>query len=107
MRSESLASGMQDYMTAPKVIGVLQHGALAAALLVALSALFEPTTASGERPTRWAEAPLRSRMAEERKPAPRPQTEDACLSCGQRIPPDAAKCPACGWTWDSEPAVRG
>jgi hypothetical protein len=25
-----------------------------------------------------------------------------CLSCGQQIPPETAKCLACGWTWASE-----
>lgn len=108
MRVDLQASGMQDYLTAVKVIGVVQHGLLAVAVLIALSAFFEGTAASGDRSTRRAEARSRPRMAEERQPAPRQRTEeDACLSCGQRIPPDAGKCPACGWTWESEDAASG
>jgi hypothetical protein len=131
MRVDALASGMQAYLTAVKVIAVLQHGALAAALLLALSAFFDRTAASGERLPRRAEATPRPRTEETLQPAPRqrvkeevpgflpppispaqpaprqPVKEDACLSCGQRIPPDAAKCPACGWTWGKDEATGG
>jgi hypothetical protein len=37
----------------------------------------------------------------------RPAGDDVCLSCGQRIPPEASQCPACGWTWGNEGAVSG
>lgn len=36
------------------------------------------------------------------KPRPKPVPEEACLSCGKMIPPDATKCPACDWTWSDE-----
>ena len=26
-----------------------------------------------------------------------------CLACGATIPPEAAACPACGWTWKDTP----
>lgn len=32
---------------------------------------------------------------------PVPVAEDACLSCGQIIPPGESRCPACGWSWES------
>lgn len=28
--------------------------------------------------------------------------EDACLFCGKPIPAEAARCPACGWSWQGE-----
>jgi hypothetical protein len=107
-RVDSLSSGVQDYLTAVKVIAVLQHGALAVAVLVALSAFFDAPLASGERPARRVEAVSRQRTEGARQPTPRPRpVEDACLSCGQRIPPDAGKCPACGWTWGTGEAASG
>src|SRR5205807_3381874 len=35
---------------------------------------------------------------EAREPVP----EDTCLACGAKVPPEAARCPACGWTWGNE-----
>jgi DNA-directed RNA polymerase subunit RPC12/RpoP len=34
--------------------------------------------------------------------ATEPPPEEECLSCGKPIPGDAAKCPACGWTWSAD-----
>jgi len=28
--------------------------------------------------------------------------EDACLSCGAIVPPDASECPECGWNWSGD-----
>lgn len=100
---DSLESGLQVYLTAVKVIAVLQHGALAVAVLIGLSAFFDAPVASGEQPVRRVEAGPRPRTEEVRQPTPRLRgAEGACLSCGQRIPPDVAKCPACGWTCGTE-----
>jgi hypothetical protein len=29
-------------------------------------------------------------------------SKDACLACGQSIPDQAERCPACGWSWDDD-----
>jgi len=103
----SLASEMQVYLNAVKVIGVFQHGALAAAVLVALSTFFDRATFSWERPPRKSEAGAQPRTEAVQEPLRRQTAEDACLSCGQRIPPDASECPACGWTWSNEKTGSG
>ena len=134
IKLDSLTAGMQDYLNAVKVIGVLQHAALAAAVLIALSAFFDGAEVSGKPPRRpeavarpqseeVQESPPRVRMAEvSGNPPRRPEAvarprseevqqsprvrmaEDACMSCGQRIPLEASKCPACGWSWGNEEA---
>ena len=103
IKLDSLTAGMQDYLNAVKVIGVLQHAALAAAVLIALSAFFDGAEVSG-KPPRRPEAITRPR-SEEVQQSPRVRmAEDACMSCGQRIPLEASKCPACGWSWGNEEA---
>lgn len=99
-----------------KILLLLQESALAAALFAALSAFFQEISVSEERyrsgspfsqppvkehgPTPGADRPRSDEMPAKPKAVP----EDTCLSCGQRIPPSATACPACGWTWDSEKA---
>jgi hypothetical protein len=109
-RAEALASRMRDHLDALKVISLFQHVILAVALLIGLSAFFDATPASGQQPIRNIGAPPGPQMAEEQQAAPRPRIgEDACacLSCGMRIPPDAAQCPGCGWTWGNGGAASG
>ena len=129
----SPTSGMQAYLTAVKVITVLQHGCLAAALFMATFCLFirgdcciQGATypqarggagmgpAGGQRrciqEATYPQARGNSPSADGRGTAatpPKRVAENACLSCGQRIPPNAAKCPACGWTWANEEAASG
>jgi hypothetical protein len=108
MRAESLTSEMRDYLTATKVIAVIQHCALAAAILIALSAVFDGTAASGNGPTATAKTDRGRHPSEESQRAPPPRLpENACLSCRQPIPLDADKCPVCGWSWGSEDAASG
>ena len=110
MPPESLTSEMRgeirDDLTAMKVIAVVQHCGLAAAILVAFIALCDGPAAPGRGPTATETAGQGRHRSEESPPAPR-LPEDACLSCGQRIPVGADKCPACGWTWGREDASSG
>jgi hypothetical protein len=107
-RMETLMAATQEYLTAVKVITFLQHAGLAAALLFAFSAFFDVRVPSDQRVPRKAEPAPPPRTDAVRPAAPSPRTgEDTCLSCGQRIPPDAARCPACGWTWSNEETANG
>ena len=108
MSTESLTSEIRDYLTVMKIIAVVQHCGLAAAILVGFIALYDGRAASGRRPTATETAGRGRHRSEESPPAARPRLpEDACLSCGQRMPIDADKCPACGWTWGSDDASSG
>jgi hypothetical protein len=63
---------------------------------------------SGPESTETELARLKERIAEleQRKREGKGPPPDACGLCGQRIPPDAAQCPACGWTWGTEHVFR-
>jgi Short C-terminal domain len=45
--------------------------------------------------------PFTDLTGEQKEPSPS-LPENACLSCGRWIPPDATRCLACGWTWGSQ-----
>src|SRR5262249_44624034 len=54
-------------------------------------------------------ARLKERIAEleqRKRDSSKGSPPDLCGLCGQRIPPDARQCPACGWTWGSDPVFR-
>ncbi|MBN1972826.1 MAG: hypothetical protein JW787_04260 [Sedimentisphaerales bacterium] len=41
-----------------------------------------------------------AKQPEDIEMAPRDYPE-SCLKCGKTIPPDAAKCPSCGWSYNN------
>lgn len=108
MSAEALTWEIRGYFSAMKVIAVVQHCGLAAAILIVFFALYASPADSGRGPTDTETAGLGRRTYKESPPVPRPRLpEDACLSCGQRMLVAAEKCPACGWTWGSEDASSG
>ena len=54
---------------------------------------------------RFATSENQPGVGQEPNPA-QPVQENACLSCGQPIPPEASKCLNCGWNWEGED-IRG